>query len=143
MFFSIMVLVILIAASIEDFCRKEVSVLMPVLFGINSVSSVVSDLFSGDFNFADLWVSLLPGALLLLVGMVTGQAIGYGDGLILLCLAPALGLYNTCICLLVAMAASAIVSIVILALKKGNRNTRLPFVPFLTLGVGVTILAQI
>ena len=142
MFFHIVVLLILIAASVEDLLRKEVSVLMPVLFGINSLSSVISSVLSGEFNCTDLFVSLLPGVLLLLVGVVTGQAVGYGDGIIMLCLAPALGTFNTCLCFAVAMAASAFVSIIILVLGKGDKNTRLPFVPFITLGVGVTIFAQ-
>ncbi len=143
MFFHIMILVILIVASIEDFIRKEVSVLIPVLLGINSFSSVVSDILSGDFSCTTIWVSLLPGVLLLLVGIVTGQSVGYGDGLITLCFAPAMGLYGTCFSLVIAMAASAFVSIIILALRKGGRNTRLPFVPFITLGVGVATIAQV
>jgi leader peptidase (prepilin peptidase)/N-methyltransferase len=143
MFFYIVVLLILIVASVEDLLRKEVSVLIPVLFGINSFSSVIASIFSGEFNCTDIFVSLLPGVLLLLVGVVTGQAVGYGDDIITLCFAPALGLFNTCLCFAVAMTASAFVSIIILVLRKGDKNTRLPFVPFITLGVGVTILAQI
>ncbi len=143
MFFYIVALAILIAASVEDYLRKEVSVLMPVLCGINSASSVVLSVVSGEFDMADTFAAFLPGVVLILVAVATRQSVGYGDGLMTLSFSPALGLWNTCMGLIVAMVLSAVASILILVLKKGDRNTKLPFVPFITLGVGVTILAQI
>lgn len=143
MFFYISVLAILIAASVEDFMRKEIPILMPVLCLVNSALSVAFCIYTGNFWLEDTIMSLLPGVVLLLIGVVTGQAVGYGDGLMTLCIAPALGLCNTCLGLIVALGAAAFTSIILLVVKKGSRHTKIPFMPFLTLGVGVIACVQI
>jgi prepilin signal peptidase PulO-like enzyme (type II secretory pathway) len=43
----------------------------------------------------------------------------------------------------VALTISSVFSIILLMLRKGNRNTRISFIPMLAVGVGVTFLAQI
>lgn len=72
----------------------------------------------------------LPGILLLAVTFFTGRA-GYGDGIVLLVLGMVLKekgivLFGSSLFLI------SIFSIALLMLRKANRNTRIPYLPFLT-----------
>ncbi len=143
MLFWIFILLILFATSIEDLRKKEIPAIMPIACAVDSALYAAFNMFSGKVGCTDLFVAFLPGVVLILIGVATRQALGYGDGLITLSFSPVLGLSNVCMSLVIAMMFSAIASVIILTMKKGNRNTRLPFVPFITLGVGVTFLAQL
>lgn len=76
----------------------------------------------------------IPGGISLLLSLGTREQIGYGDGWILLIVGWMLGVNAGIIIGLLGLGCSFLVSAVILLSKKGNRNTRLPFVPFLFLG---------
>lgn len=75
-------------------------------------------------------LGLVPGFLMLAVAGLTGKA-GYGDGLVLL----SIGLltdYKSCILLLCfSMLFISAFSIGMLLLKRADKNTKLPYLPFL------------
>ncbi|MCM1190124.1 MAG: hypothetical protein NC541_12605 [bacterium] len=77
--------------------------------------------------------ALIPGALLFLLAAGTGKA-GCADGIILMILGVAGGYKN---CLMICMGSlflAALVSGVLLLTKRVTRNTKVPFVPFMTAG---------
>ena len=78
---------------------------------------------------------------MLLVGRVTREEVGYGDGLLLMAIGPAFGLEHIILGLFCGLFVISILSVCILVLSKGNRNTKIAFVPFLALGMGVMMLA--
>lgn len=75
-------------------------------------------------------LGMLPGVLLLGMAHITGK-IGAGDGLVLMVLGMLVG-YKECLmftcCSLLLM---SVWCIGVLCFKKGNRNTRIPYLPFL------------
>lgn len=78
-----------------------------------------------------LLIRLIPGLGLLTTAFVTKEAVGYGDGLVVLFCGLVLDIQVTISLVFVALILSAVASLVILVIKKGNRSTRLPFMPFL------------
>jgi len=73
----------------------------------------------------------IPGAVLVLLAHVTGQ-IGFGDGLVLTVVGMVIG-YGGCVLLICfSLLLMSICCIGIMWSKKGNRNTRIPYLPFLT-----------
>lgn len=78
-------------------------------------------------------LGLLPGVFQLVISFATRKA-GAADGIIL-CIIGAMENY---VCGIITWAAAslliAVVSIVLLCMKKVNRNTKMPFIPFLTAG---------
>ena len=76
-------------------------------------------------------LGMLPGIYMLTVAYFTGKA-GYGDGITLM----SLGMFTdfkTCILLWgFSMLFLSLVSVALLCLRKANRDTRLPYLPFLT-----------
>lgn len=108
-----------------------------------AVSMLAGALFlkNGTCNAQELAASLMPGALLLLVALVTREAVGYGDGLLLLAAGPLFGWQKMLLCIPAALLLTTLVSVVLLACKKADRKTRIPFVPFLAAGMGVISFA--
>lgn len=142
MIFEILILIVLIFASIEDFLYKEISLWMPAVCGLISLISVLTGCLNKETDIFNALLSLLPGILLLCAAHVTGQAIGYGDGLMALGFAPAFGFEITCIVILAGMMMSMVYSIFILIVRQSDKKTSFAFVPFLTAGMGVTMLAK-
>lgn len=84
-------------------------------------------------EIASVFIGMLPGVMLLLVSFAT-KKVGVADG-ILLCM---IGAYqNYLIAVIIFVTSSflmAVISMILLVARRVNRNTRLPYVPFLTLG---------
>ena len=80
------------------------------------------------------WVtSLVPGLFLLAMSLLTHGSIGTGDGWILLAGGLACGGMAAAEELMLALLFCAGFSLILLALGRATRKTRLPFVPFLAL----------
>lgn len=127
---NIMAGICLLIQGIWDLRKKEIPTCISIGFG--GVSLIYS--IYGQRASEDIFLGVLPGILFLLIGLVTKQAVGYGDG-ILLC---ALGMYYALedllsICL-IAMVFSVVVALILLVVFHKNGKYEIPFVPFLFLG---------
>ena len=139
MIIQILVLVILLMASISDFKRKEIPVFFLGGAGALALLSMVLSIVSGSFTTVDV-ISLVPGALMILISIFTRGELGLADGIMVMSLGPVFGLDKSLLGLIASLFLSCIFSIGILVLKKGNRKTRLPFIPFLAAGTGVMFI---
>ena len=133
----------MIISSIGDIRSKEV-LLWEILgcFGM-SFAAVAVSIYGGRFDGADVFMSLMPGAFFLFLSFLSRQSVGYGDGLLLLGAGPALGAETAVMGMVFGVFACGIISGILLVFKKVKKKARMPFVPFLTLGMGVMMLAQI
>lgn len=90
------------------------------------------------WDISSNWINLLYAVLLcgifLLISKATRESIGIGDGVVVGFLCMAAGLRSTIIILCAALNLSFLFSIGILCLRKGNRHTAFPFIPFLYTG---------
>lgn len=95
----------------------------------------------GEINILQLCKSLIPGTVLLILAGATEKA-GYGDGIIVMVLGLVAG-YEICLYTLVAgLVFIALFSGGLLIAKKAKRNTKIPFVPFLTAGWLLTLCGK-
>lgn len=74
------------------------------------------------------------GAVVVVFCLFSKEALGLADGIIILVCGAAFGLYETAGYSFVAMVTAALVSVVLLVVRKAGRKTRLPFFPFLLFG---------
>lgn len=81
----------------------------------------------------NLLKSCIPGLLLLLIAFATGKS-GYGDGVLLLLLGLLDGFEKCVVVTLIGFWGIALYSGICLVLHKVNRNTKIPFLPFLEVG---------
>ncbi len=93
----------------------------------------------GESGLMEAALSLLPGAGFFLLGFLTREKVGYGDGWALLMIGLFSDLYRCFLILLFGLIAESAVAVVLLALQKINRNHEIPFLPFLLLGMGVAV----
>ena len=143
MIFKICIILILAAASVEDVRKREVSALAILSCTLVSAAAVGYGAYRGDFDALSLLLSLLPGAAVLFVALMSREGVGYGDGFLILASGPALGAGAVYLGLLAALFAAAAFSGILITIKRAGRRTRIPFVPFMALGMGAMILEKI
>lgn len=137
--YNIIALVFLGVCAVFDIRKKEIPIIIIILGIIAALGVNVWKLFMGRADAADLSLSLCPGLLFLLISFVTKEKIGYGDGLILIASGLWFGFYGCLFILCLGMLFSSIFSILLLVLHRADRNSSLPFVPFLLIGMGVSL----
>lgn len=120
--------VFLFLEGIRDLRKHKVSMIMVVVVGIiggvlqiNSIRENGMGILSGIF----------VGIILLLLAKITREKIGYGDGWIFVVTGVYLGFRDNIYLLLLALFLASLVSIFLLAIKKVNGKTELPFVSFM------------
>lgn len=143
MIFIILMMLILLISAVYDIKNKSVSVKILVIAGIISITCGICQLYYDSTIYTEA-CSLIPGAFVLGLSYLTKEQIGYGDGLMILFLGPVFGLINVLIGLCAGLMISALFSAVLLIFKKAGKKETLPFLPFLTAGMGgVCVLCSI
>ena len=140
MFLAIAIImgVLLLAAAVFDLKSKSV--------GLRVIAALMFTGFAGafareNFGVAEALGGLLIGMCAVGISMISKGQIGRGDGLVIMAMGIMLGFRE---CLGVVCTASvimAIVSVIVLIWRKGNRDTRLPFIPALFAGYAICFLA--
>jgi leader peptidase (prepilin peptidase)/N-methyltransferase len=119
------------ANSLIDLQKKEVSLVITLLYGICGVLLRIV----GGFDGRDFVLALLPGAVCMLLSFVTKGQIGYGDAWILLatgCCMRGADLLMVC---MLALAGAGLVALFLLVVFRKKGSFEFPFVPFLLAGV--------
>ena len=143
MLFIILMMLILIISGICDIKNKAISMKILIPAGVISLVCGICQLYYGTTIYSEI-CSLIPGGIVLALAYLTKEQIGYGDGLVILALGPVFGLINVIIGLCAAFVISALFSMALLISKKAGKKSSLPFLPFLTAGMGaVCVLCSI
>lgn len=135
---SVLLVLWLGICSLQDIKKKSISIysiiggfilLFIISIYLNQVS-IISRVAGGGI-----------GLLLLALNPLTKGQIGIGDGIIIGVIGICFGFTSNVSILLVALFFSALLSIVLLVLKRVDRKKTIPFIPFVLLGyLGVTFL---
>lgn len=137
-FMKAAVFVLLCISSAFDIKRKEIPLItiaagFLTAFGINVWIAA-----QGGISVADIAVSVLPGVLFLILSLCTGEKVGYGDGLFIIVLGLYVGVGRCLVIVCFGLLLSSAYALILMAVKKAEKNSRLPFLPFLTIGMGVS-----
>lgn len=133
-----MVLLFLIWEALEDIKSQKLSVNS---LGAFLIMGLGIRLVYFQVSFWELFVGMWAGILVLLAAKVTEEAIGYGDGVVILIVGIYAGLKMTLYTMLLAFIIMMLFSMVILVRKGFRANMRLPFVPCILFGyIGGLIL---
>jgi len=121
----------LLILSIYDVRERKVPL---VLLGIGGVFVVLQGIHYGRTDML-VWMQLLvgsfPGVFLLIVAWASKKA-GYADGVVLMLLGMTEGYREGIVLLCVSLLLLSGLVILLLFLRKVKRNTRMPYIPFLT-----------
>lgn len=131
LFFSLAV------AAFIDWKKKKVYLPMIIATGC---AGVIIHIFMQDMTIMDIIVGVLPGIILLFLGYVTKESIGYGDGCIFIMTGVYLGGLGNLMLLVISSVLAGIYAIVILLMRKGSRNDSFAYVPFVLFAYVVLII---
>lgn len=120
----------LLWGTLQDVRTRTVSVLYLWIGTVLGFASVFFHSKENSLTIADLIFSLVPGMIFLLLGRSTREQVGYGDGWMLLILGMCLGSRIWRLWQL-ALILSAVFTVGMILLKKLQRTSRIPFLPFL------------
>lgn len=125
---------IMLIHCITDMKYKKVSMGLTIVgMGVGIISWIL-DVGKGCFAYEQC-LALLLGVFCLLMGKITREAIGYGDGMIVFMLGFFYEWQYLCIIGMNACLLAAIVALICLVIFHKSRNYELPFVPFLTVAI--------
>lgn len=143
MFFYIITMIILGIAALQDIRTKTIPFWMLAAAGSVAILSSSVDIMDGIIKWYAWIPALIPGLSLLLIAYLSKEAIGYGDGLMILLLGPVFGLTRMTAGVCLAFFLSSFFSIALMMLHKAKRKTTFPFIPFLASAMGVILFATI
>ena len=127
--------------SILDIRFRKMPVWLLVVGGIAGTGYQIWKWVKGDpVSIVLIGVGVIVGILFLGVSKITGQALGYGDGIIILILGICLGFWDLSIVLMIAFFIASVMAIALIVVKKGKKKRTMPFVPFLCIGYIVFVL---
>lgn len=123
--------------AVWDLRNGEVPVKWLVAGGLVLAGMGALRCMGGELQWTEVLLGMLPGTLMLIVAWQTKKA-GYADGIVLLELGVCLG-YRWCVVLLcLSMLLLALTAGILLILRKVQKNTQMPYLPFLFVAFGVT-----
>lgn len=120
----------------KDIKLKKISV-VPLL--VSGILSVIYVLAGKGMSMEHFMVCMLPGMLFLLLSLLTGEKVGYGDGAVLL----VMGLWtNGFFCMMVTCMAVFLSGLYSVYLLLKGKKELIPFVPFLLAAMEVMLLYE-
>ncbi len=128
---DVVVLGILCLFSYIDIKKRRVPVL---LLGVCGAAVFLYQAFRGHLFVWETAGGAGVGAVFLLISMITGERIGYGDSWGILILGGCLGIRRLAEVLSISFFLLALTAIVILSIRKMAGRAGIPFFPFLACG---------
>lgn len=123
---------VIIPCAIRDIRTKRIN-------GYICLMGVLAALFIREMIIGEesgtILIDLIPGAVMYLIAVFSKERIGKGDALSLMFIGAVAGSSTVLMSLFVSLTIAAILSAILLALKKVKKDTKLPFIPFLSIGV--------
>lgn len=141
-------LVCLTGAAAMDYREHRIPNIYPLVLAVSGIICLGIGYFSNQAGATAYVVSSAIATIgvavcLLLAKVLTNQGIGLGDIKLLCALALMGGVYTICGTMFFAMTACAVLAVILLATKKKNMQSALPFGPFIFVGYLITIFASI
>lgn len=135
MWIEIFLFIFLAVCAVFDGLQKQIP-LAAVWLGILTAICLRAAGMMGETDLPAVALSLLPGAVFFLLGFITREKVGYGDGWVLLMIGLFLDFSRCFFILLAGLLIESAAALVLLALRKIQRDKEIPFCPFLLLGMG-------
>lgn len=123
---------VIMPCAIRDVRTKKINGYI-CLIGILGALFIRETIFGEDSLI--LLIDLLPGIVMYGIAFFSKEKIGKGDAISLMFIGATAGSGTVLMSLFVSFTIAAVLSAVLLALKKVKKDTRLPFIPFLSIGV--------
>lgn len=132
-------MIMLAFCSIQDIREKKISLWKLKIYGLFSAAVCIQKLLSPDDRsvllVCQFLTGLIPGVFLLLFAKITKEAVGYGDGLILVFIGLSLGFWECLGIFFAGLLGAFLAAVAAVLLFGGKRGLEIPFLPFLFTGM--------
>ena len=129
----------LVILAVIDAKKKE----FPFIICCTGLIPAVLCLWSrSEIDILSLLYGLIPGVVLLAIAVLSNEKVGFGDAIVLLLMGLALPFRQAYLAIVIAFVLAFVVAVFLLLFKKANKNTRMAFVPFLTVGTACIMLGE-
>lgn len=135
---SVLTMTYLTGLAVMDAIRREIPAKLLCIGTVAAVPYAVWTLVLGKATWEQLVFGAVPGMVLLSIAVFTRGA-GIGDGIVLLQLNLVLCLNNLILAFGMSLMVMCMFAVALLMSKKGKKDMRLPYLPFLWLGCLCTL----
>ena len=136
----IMAVLFLVCLSVCDLRSRTIPVWPIPLF---AVMSAAAHLVLRDLPVMDILTGILPGVFFLVLAVIYSSSIGMGDALVIAACGLAVGFSAELCALVTALVLCAVYAAAALIRKKVTRRDSLAFLPFLTAGHVLVLIAEV
>lgn len=128
----LLLLSVLLPMAVKDIKYKKINGYICLVMIM--VSFLIRVKIKQDANFTIL-LDLIPGLLMYVLSKLSPRSIGEGDALVLIFIGSVVGYMKEIEFLIISVFLAGLIALILFVLKKVDRDTKLPFVPFLSVGV--------
>ena len=129
----------LLVMSLSDIRYRKVPVWLLMTGGVIAAIIEIYGCVSGERGLAEILLGMIPGLFLLLMAAGTRKA-GWADGIALMLLGSVMGLRQCVAAAMLSLIMISVWSIWLLILRKADKGTRIPYVPFLTMSYALCVI---
>lgn len=122
--------------SVFDLADRRVPLFMMAAGSLAAVLQIATSLWEKEVFMGEYLIGWLPCALFLAAAYGTGK-VGYADGWLLWIVGSVLTYRQCIVSFFISLCLISGISILLIVMRRANRNTQLPYIPFLTASVGV------
>ena len=127
-----MLLTVLLPMAVKDIKYRKINGYICLVMIMVSFLIRVKIKQNADFT---ILLDLIPGVLMYVLSKLSPRSIGEGDALVLIFIGSVVGYMKEMQFLIISVFLAGLIALILFALKKVDRDTKLPFVPFLSVGV--------
>ena len=123
--------------ALEDIKTHKIRSMSIIVFAL--VGAILSFLNGNWFDWR-LILGFIPGIIVLFLGLLTKETIGYGDGLVVLALGCYLNIFEIIGLSMLALTLAGLAAVFLIVVYHKGKKELLPFVPFLFVAHLIVIL---
>lgn len=134
---NVLLLIFIGVEAAVDYRKKSISAVCSIIMLVGMAACVM---IYGYTDWKNLLCGMLPGAAVVILSIISGQAVGSGDGMILMVIGAVRGAYEAVMVLMFAGLAASVIMLVLLMARKVKKKSTIAFIPYLLAGyVGVML----
>lgn len=137
---DVIVIIFLFFQSVRDLRSLEAE---PVSLAVTALTGVFYLILNcRDDGVFFILASFVPGGLILALSLMSRGKIGFGDGLVVLTLGFFVSMEKLTAAVIISAFLSFLSAIILMALRKKDKEDSLPFLPFMLAGYLATVFLQ-